>query len=156
MKRLQCILADPQIRIQLILLGHATSWTDAYIIQFLLFQSLRRVTDSVTRFGEISPVCRNFKSLGYFWYGLFSIWQTFVQTFAFFCHWPNFQCCKWSQIEEWNSYLVTLVTDNNCKESLNQSDQMARLGIFLNLAIYNIENLSIFSQRRLNFLSRTK
>ena len=39
---------------------------------------------SVTRFGEISPLWQNFKSLGNFLNGLFSIWQTFVPTLAFY------------------------------------------------------------------------
>ena len=38
----------------------------------------------VTRFGEISPLWQAFQSLGNFWYGFNSIWQTFVPTLAIF------------------------------------------------------------------------
>ena len=40
---------------------------------------------SVTRFGEISPLCQTFKSLWVIFLDvLFSIWQTFVPTLAFY------------------------------------------------------------------------
>ena len=42
-------------------------------------------------------------------HGLFSIWQTFVQTLAIFYETEQiFNCCKWPKIEKYSSHLVTL------------------------------------------------
>ena len=55
-----------------------------------------RPTTSVTRAGEISKLCPNLKILWQLLKDLLSIWQNFVLASAnFFCHWANFNCCKW-------------------------------------------------------------
>ena len=49
------------------------------------------ISDSVTGFGEISPLCQNLQSLGQFFQCLFTIWQNFEPTLANFVYfWANF------------------------------------------------------------------
>ena len=51
---------------------------------------------SVTRFGEIVPLWHNFKSLGQFRLGLFSIWQNVYLTLAkMLCYWAKCHCFRW-------------------------------------------------------------
>ena len=59
-----------------------------------------RLYISVTRFGEILPLCKNLQSVGQFFKGLFTIWQNFDHTLAnFVCHWANFHWCIWRNVE---------------------------------------------------------
>ena len=54
------------------------------------------LSSNVTRFGEISPLWLNFKSLGQIFLGLFSIWQNFDHTVAkMFYYLACFHCCRW-------------------------------------------------------------
>ena len=65
--------------------------------------------DSVTKFGEISPLWQYFPSLCQYFEGIFSIWQNYETTsLNFVCHWANFNCCKWTNIAKKSSHLVTL------------------------------------------------
>ena len=55
----------------------------------------------MTRFGEISPLWQNLKSLWQFFEGKFSIWQHLWPILAnFVCSWANFNWWKWSNIEK--------------------------------------------------------
>ena len=69
--------------------------------------------NSVTRFGEISPLWQNFNSLLEillrFWFG---IWQTLVPAFANLCYWANFQWYKRQKIEKYYSHLVILMLNS--------------------------------------------
>ena len=53
-------------------------------------------TNSVTRFGEISPLWQNFKSLWLLFEGLICIGQNFEP------NWANFHFCYWPNTEEKN------------------------------------------------------
>ena len=65
--------------------------------------------NSVTRFGKISPLWHNFKSLGEIFQGLFSIWQNFDPTVGkMFYIWVSFECCRWPNILTQFKHLVTL------------------------------------------------
>ena len=56
---------------------------------------------SVTRFGEISPLWRQFTSLWQIVDGLFLILQNVNPILANLLHnWANFHCCKWPNIEK--------------------------------------------------------
>ena len=49
----------------------------------------------VTRFGEISPLWHNFKSLRQIFESLFIIWQNVYFTLAkMLCYWASFHCCR--------------------------------------------------------------
>ena len=50
------------------------------------------MTASVTRFGKISPLWQNFKSLRLFLEDLFFIGQNFDPNWANFMIWTNFDC----------------------------------------------------------------
>ena len=52
------------------------------------------IVHSVTKFGEISPLSQNFKSLGVL-EGQLNICQFFTCLGTFLCHWANFDYCKW-------------------------------------------------------------
>ena len=68
------------------------------------------IVNSVTRFGEISPLWQYFKRRSHFCKGLSSVWQNFEPTSAMIlCYWVNFHCCKWPNIEKILDHLVTLV-----------------------------------------------
>ena len=57
--------------------------------------------NSVTRFGEVSPLWHDFRKLWSFWKGSFGIWQNFELTLVnFICCWAKFHCCKWPKIEQ--------------------------------------------------------
>ena len=62
----------------------------------------KAICDSVTRFGKISPLWQNFKTLWESLEGLFSIWHNCKPTY-FGKHLfkvANFHCCKRSKIEK--------------------------------------------------------
>ena len=70
---------------------------------FLLFHLLlvHKVLNSVTRFGEISPLWHNIKKHLSFWKSSFSIWKHFELTFGNFkWFWPIFQFCKYQNIKQ--------------------------------------------------------
>ena len=68
------------------------------------------VVNSVTRFGKISPLWRNFWSLLQFFEGLFRIWHNFEEMLWSFLYCRAiFHYCKWPKIEKECSQLVTLV-----------------------------------------------
>ena len=55
-------------------------------------------TTNVTRFGEISPLWQNLQSLWQFFEALFTIWQNFEPTLAYFVYfWSNFHLCHWTK-----------------------------------------------------------
>ena len=57
-------------------------------------------SESVTRFGKISPLWLNFKSLGQIFDGLFLNSQTVEPTLANFLHYRvNFHCSNWPNIQ---------------------------------------------------------
>ena len=68
-------------------------------------------SNSVTRFGEISPLGRIFTVLDDFLRGVFTFWQNFGTTLVnFVCHWENFHSCKRPNVENniaiWSHWLV--------------------------------------------------
>ena len=65
---------------------------------------------SMTRFGEISPIWYDFKSLGHLFGGLFSFWQNVDPTEAkMFCHWASIHCCRRPNTLNKFCHLVTLL-----------------------------------------------
>ena len=65
------------------------------------FADFENVRISVTRFGEISPLCHTVKKLWPFWKGSFSIRPNFEIILAnFICHWAMFHRCKWSKTKQ--------------------------------------------------------
>ena len=64
---------------------------------------------SVTRFGEISDLYHNVKTIWPFWKGSISICQSYELTLAKFkCYWANSHCWKWQNIKNnlaiWSHY----------------------------------------------------
>ena len=64
--------------------------------------SKRSATTSVTRFGEISPLWQNLKSLWQFFGGLYCIGRNVEPNWAKKLFWTNFHCCYWPIIENIN------------------------------------------------------
>ena len=86
----------------------------------LLFSSLSVITiqlhintllplASVTRFGEISPLCQKFKGLWQSFMDLFSIWQVFIHfgKFLILQVTQSFSALNWQILEKFH-HLVTL------------------------------------------------
>ena len=68
-----------------------------------------RPPDSVTRFGEFSPLWQYLINFGQCFESLFCIWKTLEPTLTNFkCHWANFHWCKRPNAEILSSYLVAL------------------------------------------------
>ena len=92
----------------------------------ILIPSLGWIRTSVTRFGDISPLWQNILLLSQnillLWLnleGLFSIWQNFELSWAkVLCYWANFYCCKWPNIKQLPSHLVTLNFELKCKREV--------------------------------------
>ena len=56
---------------------------------------------SVTRFGEISPIWQNFKTIWQLVEGSISVWQTFEAIWEnSMCFRANLRCFKWPNIEQ--------------------------------------------------------
>ena len=59
------------------------------------------VATSVTRFGKISPFWHYFIGLRRLCEGLLGVGQKFGPTLVnMLCHWANFHCCKWPNIDK--------------------------------------------------------
>ena len=68
---------------------------------------------SVTRFGEISPLVQTFKYLRQTSECLLCVWQNVKPTLAkVLCYWANFHSCKWPNVKNLSSHLVTLNLGN--------------------------------------------
>ena len=78
-------------------------------LQIFQFEIRYCISFSVTRFGKISPLWHNFKSLGQFFEGLISIWKKFNLTLAkMLSYRASLHCCRWPQTLKQFNHLVTL------------------------------------------------
>ena len=95
------------LQLMLPLIAYYLSYWDLknILMTFRGQKSTTCLTDSVTRFGEISPLWHKLK------WGWFSIWQKLLPTLNFFgFNWAIFHCRKWTYNENYKSHLVTLLT----------------------------------------------
>ena len=80
-------------------------------LQIFQFEIRYCISFSVTRFGKISPLWHNFKSLGQFFEGLISIWKKFNLTLAkMLSYRASLHCCRWPHTLKQFSHLVTLIS----------------------------------------------
>ena len=71
-----------------------------------------RLEISVTRFGEILPLMRRYKTLGTLNRFIYCLVILLTHFGIFIWLWANVQCCKWPNIKKYTSHLVRLLEMN--------------------------------------------
>ena len=83
-------------------------------------------------------IWRYFKSLGRLFEGLFSIGQKFEPAWVnILCHWASFHRCKWPNINELSSHLVTLPAGQVPLKSDSRCNPTTAAAVSLQLEWFN-------------------